>query len=176
MRSETEGSRLRIRPGMSARNAEEERNSKDVFPQMRIQAGTAARLAEDESRAARGSVSIRLQSRAAEAPASASPRSADARDAQSYQGKESAQQKPATSLPGDKSSRSAIRTHSRQPAAAPDRLLVQATNAVGGKKDLPLASNENKDSTAPRSPLQKLRALFLPKSPKPVTPDVEQFD
>jgi hypothetical protein len=171
MHSETPKSRFKIRPGMSARSAEEERNSKDVFPQMRIQGGTAARLAEAEARAARGPLSIQWQARRGEALAPASLRSADAASAQTYQGKESAQQKPATSLPGDKSSRSLIRESSRQPAAAPERLPNPATKVVEVKEDVSLARGEKKNSTTPTSPLQKLRALFLRKLPKTGTPD-----
>jgi hypothetical protein len=168
MHSETPKSRFKIRPGMSARSAEEERNSKDVFPQMRIQGGTSARLAEAEARAARGPLSIRWQARAGEALAPASLRSADAAHAEAYQGKESAQQKPAT---GDKSSRSAIRDSSRQRAEAPERLPNPATKVVEVKKGFSLARGEEKNSTTPTSPLKKLRALFLRKLPKTGTPD-----
>jgi hypothetical protein len=171
MHSDTENSRFKIRPGVSARRAEEERNSNDAFPQMRIQGGTAARVAEAESRAARGPVRIRLQARPGETLASASLRSADAANAQSYQGKESAQQKPATSVPENKSSRSAIREYSRQPSAAPDRLPNQATNGLEVKEELSFASNEKKSPTTPSSPLKKLRALFWPKLPKTRTRD-----
>lgn len=168
MHSETPKSRFKIRPGTSARSAEEERNSKDVFPQMRIQGGTSARLAEADARAARGPLSIRWQARAGEALAPASLRSADAAHAESYHGKESAQQKPAT---GDKSSRSAIRDSSRQPAEAPERLSNPATKVVEVKKGFSLARGEEKNSTTPTSPLKKLRALFLRKVPKTGTPD-----